>query len=91
MTYPAKAPRSVRRAYSRDEARARAVYGIPGFPDGRGPAEIVWKKHVPVDPKRSGQARINAKRNSRAKFWADFDYHRDLAEAAVAILHEVTA
>lgn len=68
MAYPTNAPRSVRRAYSRDESRERAIIGIPGFRDGGTASEVVWKKNVPVDSKRSGQARVNYKRNMRDAF-----------------------
>jgi hypothetical protein len=68
MTYPVRAPRSVRRAYSRDEARSRTTIGIKGFRDGGSASEIVWKKHVPEVPTRSGQTRVNHKRNMRSAF-----------------------
>lgn len=69
MPYSAQAPRSVRRAYSRDEARERATIGIKGMREGaRNDSQVVWKKHVPEVPTRSGQARVNHKRNMRDAF-----------------------
>lgn len=69
MSYPINARRSVRRAYSRDMARKDERIMIAGHRDGGWPAEIVWKKRVPEVPSRSGQARIDHKRNQRATYW----------------------
>lgn len=65
--YVQAAPRSVRRRVSRDEARKHARYGAPGHPEGR-PA--VYRRPAKPRPAstRSGQARVNYKRNQRAAF-----------------------
>jgi hypothetical protein len=65
-------PRSERRAASRDEARAHPV--PPRQPSNGLVGEIVHQRRpmrVPVAGTCSGQRRINAKRQSRAAFWAE--------------------
>jgi hypothetical protein len=64
-------PRRVRRAIDLDLARAYPI--PPRRPSYGRVAAIVHKRrpwpHRPSSP-RSGQARINAKRNARAAYWA---------------------
>lgn len=59
--------RSDRRRHSRDQARKYAHYGVPGQPDGR-PAVYPPRPRPRPASTRSGQARVNHKRNERAKF-----------------------
>lgn len=64
--------RSARRALSRDQVRKGARIGTTGERVGGWPAVIDWKKHVPVVPARSGQVRVDHKRNQRIAFWERF-------------------
>jgi hypothetical protein len=63
-------PRSIRRADSRDEARANP---IPPRPASHGDvAEIVHSRPRLPEPRTgttSGQRRVNAKRTARGEFW----------------------
>lgn len=67
IIFPLHWTRSDRRHYSREQARKYACYGTPGQPYGR-PA--VYPKPSKLRPAstRSGQARVNYKRNQRAAF-----------------------
>lgn len=77
-------PRTMLRAVSRDAQRRLARAGRPV-----GPKDVSAIVHGPHDRaflysgtvNGGGQARINHKRNQRAKFWADFLELRDSIEA----------
>lgn len=73
-------PRHIRRAVSRDLARAHPVPPRPAS-DGTIGERVRTRRKMPhnvIHPiggtgrPKSGQARINAKRNQRAAFWDDF-------------------
>ncbi|MET9073852.1 hypothetical protein ABZX95_17130 [Streptomyces sp. NPDC004232] len=64
--YDRYAPRSERRRVSRDLARRDARYGTPGHRTG--PHALVSRPKPRPASTRSGQARVNYKRNQRAKF-----------------------
>jgi hypothetical protein len=66
-------PRHVRRALSRDQSRKLPIPPLPPRHDAI--AERVNAPHrMPVQPsRRSGQQRINAKRNQRAEYWRQFE------------------
>lgn len=65
-TYDRRAPRSERRRVSRDLARRDARYGTPGHRTG--PHAMVSRPKRRPASTRSGQARVNYKRNQRAAF-----------------------
>ncbi|MEV6737893.1 hypothetical protein AB0N14_13560 [Streptomyces sp. NPDC051104] len=67
IIFPRSWTRSDRRRYSREQARKYAYYGTPGQPYGRPAVYPPPPKPRPAST-RSGQARVNYKRNQRAQF-----------------------
>lgn len=67
VLFPPHSTRSERRRISRDDARKHARHGTPGRPDGRPAVYPRPAKPRPAST-RSGQARVNYKRNQRAAF-----------------------
>jgi hypothetical protein len=67
IVFPQHWTRSDRRRHSRQQARRYARYGIQGQPHGRPAVYPPPPKPRPASP-RSGQARVNRKRNERAAF-----------------------
>ena len=67
IIFPPHWTRSDRRRHSRDQARKYARHGTPGQPWGR-PAAYPPPKQPRRVSTRSGQARVNHKRNQRAAF-----------------------
>lgn len=67
IIFPQAWTRSDRRRHSREQARKYAYYGTPGQPWGRSAVYPRPPRPRPVST-RSGQARVNYKRNQRAAF-----------------------
>lgn len=67
IIFPQHWTRSDRRRHSRKHARKYAYYGTPGQPWGRSAVYPRPAKPRPAST-RSGQARVNYKRNQRAAF-----------------------